>query len=150
MRGLGLLFVVYLVNAVFNLGELVERNGAGALSRPSNLAHALLLDDVSALVAQAPAVVVGSVGVIAFFVFQLYRARRRYRRALSEAERLASRSRAERLEVVYNWLLVDPEQEKLVGYLIDQARFRTNLAIAILVPAASVLGARLLVLWHQR
>jgi hypothetical protein len=75
---------------------------------------------------------------------------------LAQAEAVKSwsehdRELLEHYEQIWRWWWQDPEEmTDLLAHLVNKARFRSNMGIAILIPAAAVVGARLLVIWHQR
>jgi hypothetical protein len=69
LRGLGVLAVVYVTSAIFNLVELVLKDDRGFLNHPSEISAALLLDEVPLIYSQAIVVVPTIVGILLLSLF---------------------------------------------------------------------------------
>lgn len=77
------------------------------------------------------------------------------KRERSLAEKIAkwdteSRERMERLAQIAVWLEEDDKLASLSAYLIRKRRWRRDLMLSVVAPAAAVIGARLLVVAHMR
>jgi hypothetical protein len=144
LHGLGVLAVVYAVNALFNIGEAIAQSGISGVSFSDGL-HALQLNDLAALFTQLPAQILAILGVLSLSVILSLKFRWELKRRVSGVEG----QRLFRYQEIRTWLKEDPEMVDLLALLVNRARFWRNLGIAILIPAASVVGARLLVLWHH-